>query len=328
MIRQELEDATTALTTLSTDYRSLESSLAALEKRRGKQVTDLEERLAEIAARQGHTELTIASIDADMDRIRRQMGIGRSVRAPFSGVITRRYVNAGSSVHVDQPLVMITDDSQRFIRFSASEEDALSLEEGMTVEFVPTITRSEPPMVLLSLEGTPALERTRATISRIAQAVDPTTRTIQVEAEIDPGAGNNPLLTHMRVLVSLPLSHDPALVTIPERALEQSLGDHIVWTLNPKGDPEARSVLVKFLQGGKAYIERGLYAGERVIVRSAEPPKRGWKLLSHWLPHATVDASHALQSPSLLSPPARWTIARTVERLRARQTSTLQGGEE
>jgi RND family efflux transporter MFP subunit len=61
--------------------------------------------VSEQALEQAETELKIAQADFDMARIQLEE---RSIVAPFDGVLAERYVDAGASVEVGDPLLRIT----------------------------------------------------------------------------------------------------------------------------------------------------------------------------------------------------------------------------
>ncbi|MDO8649131.1 MAG: efflux RND transporter periplasmic adaptor subunit [Candidatus Peregrinibacteria bacterium] len=191
-------------------------------------------------------------IEAEIERIKQQMGGGGSVTAPFSGVITKRNVNVGDSVDSNRPLVSIVDDSQKFVRFFVTQESFPYIDQGLLVTFAPTFSPGE---------------KYAATVNRISQAIDQETGLIQVEAEIPDSAEGERILSRMSVVVHIPVTEEFPLMEIPKKALELSDRPNTVWTVK-RSKASPKTVKVKFLQGDYAYIESGLTDDDEIIIES------------------------------------------------------------
>ena len=89
------------------------------------------------------------------------------LRAPFAGVIAKRYVDPGATLSTGEPVVQIIADA-RLVRFAVPEErgDALRLGAPVRVRFED---------VPLEVSGT---------VSTIAPEIDAGTRLILAEAEL------------------------------------------------------------------------------------------------------------------------------------------------
>jgi RND family efflux transporter MFP subunit len=147
--------------------------------------------------------------DADLQRARNVFDY-TLVRAPFDGVVTARYVDLGalvpaatSATQQAQPVVDIADVDRVRVFVYLGQDAAPFVKTGDTV----TLLEDERPA-----------QRVPATITRVAGALDPRTRTMQCEVDIDnrqwhliPGT-----FVHVRVEVSVtpsPTVPDDALVT-------------------------------------------------------------------------------------------------------------------
>lgn len=93
------------------------------------------------------------------------------LRAPFDGVISKRYVDPGATLSTGEPVVQLISDS-RLVRFAVPEGRADALRLGATV-----LVRFEEE------DGSEPLE-VSGTVSTIAPEIDAGTRLILAEAEL------------------------------------------------------------------------------------------------------------------------------------------------
>ncbi len=252
-IRKEIAEMTDHLSTFATELTESIAELSTLEAEKRKILASTERDIVEVKGDQKNAELDAEIIAADIVRLQQQMGAGRTVIAPFSGVITKRYVNAGESVTLEKPVFNLIDDSKKYIRFNISEADLPFVKVGTTVTFSPTSAPSE---------------KFTAVIQRIAQSVDPDSRTIQVEADVPTQDNTDRVLAQMTIRVQIPVTQDPSLLVIPEAALQLSKDSSTVWTVSPDVTAEAKKIEVMFVNSGYAYIKSGLTAKDWIVVKS------------------------------------------------------------
>jgi len=263
-VTDHLLEITTDLTEADSDVKSLEaeklrilattdSQIDQLAPERTKLQATTQQKIVEIQGGRKNADLDTEIIAADIVRLQQQMGAGRTVIAPFSGVITKRYVNAGESVTLEKPVFNLIDDSNKYVRFNISEADLPFVKIGTTVTFSPTSAPSE---------------KFTAVIKRIAQSVDPDSRTIQVEADVPTQENADRVLAQMTIRVQIPVTQDPSLLVIPEAALQLSKESNTVWVVSPDVTAEAKKVEVMFVNGGYAYIKSGLTAKDWIVVKS------------------------------------------------------------
>ncbi len=170
-IRNAIDEATNRILTLSTDILRYDSDIAGHQAAKDQLLSNAEREQIEFKGVQKNTELDTKMIIAEIEQIKQRMNGDRNVYAPFAGVITKRFVNSGDSVDLWRPLYTIVDDSSTFVRFFVEEKDFQFIHEGSEVEFSTTFETDT---------------RYKATITRIARAIDPETKNIQVEATINP----------------------------------------------------------------------------------------------------------------------------------------------
>lgn len=196
-------------------------------------------------------DLDVAIKNAQVQSIRQKIGAGRAILAPFSGTISRRYVNEGDSVDLGKPVYQMVNDSTKFVRFFVPEADLVFIEKDLEITFSSTSSKSL---------------QAKAKIVRISPSLDLDTRTVLIEADLIPDESTAKMLAHMNVRVQIPVSSDPSLRAIPESALELSDGQS-VWIVNQDVEAERNEVQVRFVHDGYAYLEGDLEKAW-IIVKS------------------------------------------------------------
>lgn len=281
-VTDHLLEITTDLTEADSDVKSLEaeklrilattdSQIDQLAPERTKLQATTQQKIVEIQGGRKNADLDTEIIAADIVRLQQQVGAGRTVVAPFSGVITKRYVNAGESVTLEKPVFNLVDDRSKYIRFNISEADLPFVKVGTTVTFSPTSAPSE---------------KFTAVIKRIAQAVDPDSRTIQVEADVPTQENADRILAQMTIRVQLPVTQDPSLLVIPEAALQLSKDSSTLWTVSSDVTAEAKKVEVMFVNGGYAYVKSGITEKDWIVVKSPVELSSGLEIDTKQLPLA------------------------------------------
>ena len=119
--------------------------------------------LEEATYRLRSAEAALRDAIARLDRTR--------IRAPFAGLVTRRFVRLGSYVEEGDPLFRITAPRPLRALVRVPEAEAASIERGLRV-------------VLEAVDGT----RVDGAVARVAPAVDPASGTVDVLIDVpDPG---------------------------------------------------------------------------------------------------------------------------------------------
>lgn len=168
--------------------------------------------------------------------------------APFDGVITERFADAGAFIADGAKLVHVMDDSTLRIRFGVPEIEAALVKNGLPVSLVAD-----------SLPG-----RTfEATVSRNAGALDALTRTLPVEADL-----KNPehtLKPGMFVMVRIGMErHDNAML-IPVDALLTEKTKTSVFKL-VDGKAKKTAVKVGFNDGVHVELIEGVAEQDTLVV--------------------------------------------------------------
>jgi multidrug efflux system membrane fusion protein len=179
------------------------------------------------------------------------------VRAPFAGQLGVRQVNVGGYVNPGGPLVTLTDLSQLWANFTLPEQVAAKVKVGQAVQ----IKADAYPGRLFN-----------ATITTIEPQISQQTRTILIQATLDNA--DHALLPGMFANAQVALPDAPAMVVVPETAVDYSLyGDSVFVVHEEKGEggKPVLTVARAFVKtgdrfDGKVAILSGLNAGDRVAA--------------------------------------------------------------
>lgn len=196
-------------------------------------------------------EATARSTEASLNLLK--LRLDRStVRAPFSGVVGRRFVSLGDYVNSGSRLITLqTYDPQRAV-FQVPERYAEELALNQRVGF--------------RVGALPGQEFTG-----IVDFVDPVVqlpaRTITVKARV-----SNPrrsLQSGMFIEARLATAVRPDAVVIPEDAVLSLQGSQVVWVV-ADGKAVRREVTLGVRTPGFVEVRDGIVAGEQVVVGGAE----------------------------------------------------------
>ncbi|MDA0376714.1 MAG: efflux RND transporter periplasmic adaptor subunit [bacterium] len=261
--RGEISAVVDHLADLSKELVTSTSGLSVLKAEKQSIVAESTQDILKIKGEGRESGFDIALLEAEVERIQNQMGAARTIYAPFSGVITKRHISIGDSVDLDKPLFTLVDNENMFVRFNVTETDLPFIEEGTVITFAPTSAPSHLH---------------RAIIARIAQSIDPETRSILIEADLEPEDEDGHALSQMTVRTYIPLSHDLELFSVPEQALELSGSSNRLWIVNEDVEAETRTVKVQYIHNGNAYIQEGLTGEEWIIISSPVDMKEGLEI--------------------------------------------------
>jgi membrane fusion protein (multidrug efflux system) len=95
------------------------------------------------------------------------------IRAPFSGVVARRYVRVGQQVNRGDRMFWITETSPLRVQFTLPERFAGKIQRGQTLE-VTSIDRRDAKFSAKVIEISPVIDPSSGTIEVLAQLVGPT----------------------------------------------------------------------------------------------------------------------------------------------------------
>jgi len=171
------------------------------------------------------------------------------ITAPFSGYITKRYLDPGALVNPNSTTL-----------FTLMDLDAMKIIVSVNEQDIPLVTHGKKAVV--SVDAYPGKEF-EGTVSRYAEAVDPSTRTMAVE--IDIPNPTHELKPGMFANVTLLMSEHPNALTVPTQAI---LKDDSGYFLFVSRQNVARRLPVTpgVDQGTRTEILKGLTDGDPVII--------------------------------------------------------------
>jgi RND family efflux transporter MFP subunit len=171
------------------------------------------------------------------------------VRAPYSGIVTRRQVEVGEAVNPGQPLM--TGFSLEAMRAAAS----------VPQEWVETVRTRQRARVVLTAAGGRSVEATRLTVFPFA---DPVAHTFTVRAELPPGEQG--IYPGMFAKVVFEVGEEKRLL-VPARALVYRSEVTGVYVVEKDGRVALRQVRVGNLRDGDMIeVLAGLEEGEQVAL--------------------------------------------------------------
>lgn len=175
--------------------------------------------------------------------------------APFDGVVGAPLVWPGAQVGADA-----TD------LFVLNQDDPVRVAFNIPQDALPAVRASlakGPVPVTASVEGDHG-EPLRGTLAFIDNAVDPATSTIVLKARFDNGERR--LTPGQYVRASLPTTLLHQVVTVPVSALQSSSKGSFVFVLDADGKVRQRYVTPGPTQGDRLVIDKGVAAGDQVVV--------------------------------------------------------------
>lgn len=220
------------------------------------------DRAKQLAARQFGPQATVDTAQAAYDQA--QAGIAKTeavisqklVRAAFDGVLGTRRVEVGQYLTAGTQIVSLTDLSAVYANFTVTEKDSGTLKVGQTVRIV--------------VDAYPG-RKFEGTLTTIEPQISSDTRNIRVQATIQNPEGI--LKPGMFATTTVVLPDKPAVITVPETAVDYTLyGDSVYLITEKKTDDGKTSLnaIRTFVQtgdriDGRAVIVRGLKAGDKVV---------------------------------------------------------------
>src|SRR5262245_42282652 len=180
----------------------------------------LAERNAASQSRLDEAETELRQSRARLEAAEAQRGLAEravrdaSVRAPFAGLLARRYVSVGDFVNAGQPLFDLIALDPIEVEFHLTERDSGRVSLGDRVE----------------VHVTPFPEETfLATVHVVSPRIDPATRTLRVKARLDNTAGR--LRPGLFARADLGVAERADVPMLPEEAVLQRSDGAVVFVL-------------------------------------------------------------------------------------------------
>lgn len=206
-------------------------------------------------------EIAKANMDALKARMNEvnEMLAYTTIRAPFDGIIARKFVAEGDMAAPGHPLVAVSDPGQIKITANVPEQWIGKIAEGDKVN--------------ISIESA-GVENATATLIAVSEAGDPMSRQFAVEAKLDDEAISNKIKTGMFAQIGMNLGADETLL-IPISALTYRGQLTGVYTLSDDNKAVLRWLRLGDKSGDKVEVLSGLTAGERYVTEANENLQQG-----------------------------------------------------
>ncbi len=195
-------------------------------------------------------QAALAAADANVRRLRALKGFQR-VLAPYAGVITRRDVDVGD-------LVNAGNGGFPSALFHIAQIDPLRLYIDVPQRYAPSVRIDEPVTVTQSELATPL----HGKVVRTARAIDPVTRTLQVEVDLPNRDGR--LLPGAYVEARVPVGATGTLLAPDDALLFRAAGPQIA-VVDANGRVHLKAVSLGRDMGRTIEILRGLRDGDRIV---------------------------------------------------------------
>lgn len=179
---------------------------------------------------------------------------GQTVTAPMSGYLTSIRVNNGGYVEAGQPIAVVSQNRDMFVRAELQPRHFSKLDKISAVSFT---TREGETFLLGDLNGG---------LVSFAKAVDNGNPLVPVTFRFNNKAG---LLSGSFVTLYIRISSEDEVLTVPNEGIVEEMGSYFVFVqINPELF-EKREVELGGTDGFRTVVKRGLGAGERVVGKGA-----------------------------------------------------------
>jgi len=203
------------------------------------------------------SELSAAKATEELARLSLEY---TTVRAPFTGRVTHRFVDIGQKASLDTALFTIADFEPLLARVHVPAGEFRKIQIEQVVDIV---LRSNGQSV-------------QGRITLVSPVIDPKTGTIKVTVEIreyPPGTRPGDF-----VAVSIVTEQRESRTLVDRNAVILDKGDRVVFVVSgggKEGIAERRIVQVGFEDGDHSEIISGLESGDRVVVKGQRSLKNG-----------------------------------------------------
>jgi multidrug efflux system membrane fusion protein len=178
------------------------------------------------------------------------------IRAPIDGRTGQLLVDLGNLVQASQAtsLVGIAQIKPIFVNFTVPQDYSADIRRAQATAPLEVFAYASDDKTLLS----------KGHVSLIDNQIDVATGTQRMKATFENGDAL--LWPGEFVNVRLVLSTRAATVTVPQRAVMQGPSGYYAYVIRQGDTVERRDLAVAGMQDGIAIIDRGIAAGERIVV--------------------------------------------------------------
>ena len=217
----------------------------------------LRERQVITAAEYERDRAALAAAAAERDQLRTRAGY-TTVRAPISGVVLEKSVEAGDAVGAQSALFTIGDVSIMVVRVRVSELDVVEIQQGDAVD--------------VELDALPDTSLT-GRVRRIFPAADPQSRLVPVEVALT-GASARRARPGFLARATFALGVKDGVLLVPASAIVRDATGDAVYVI-AEDRAQRRVVQTGLNSQGRIEIAQGLEPGEVVVITGTNDLRDG-----------------------------------------------------
>ncbi len=182
-----------------------------------------------------------------------------TIRAPYAGVVTRKWVSPGKYVQVGEPVIDMVDNTDLEIEADIAAERLAGLAPGSEVE--------------LGLGD----QRVRALLRAVVPMENPLTRTRAARFAFLEGPPPAITAVGQSIRLEVPIGGTDRVVTVPKDAVTVMRGRQTVFVVEAD-IARPRNIETSGTLGDRFIVTSGLEPGELVVVRGNERLRPGQKV--------------------------------------------------
>ena len=225
----------------------------------------------------------VASDQATMDAAKVNLAY-TTITSPLDGLTGIRLVDQGNIVHATDTtgLVVITQTHPISVIFTLPEN---------LLDAINQARANGQKLTVYAYSSDDTTKLGEGTLALIDNQIDQTTGTIKLKATFQNP--NNTLWPGEFVTAHLLLATRKGGLTVPTQTIQRGPNGTFVWVIKPDNSAEMRQVTVGQINGDTALIDKGLAAGESVVVDGQYKVKVGAKVAATPQGTQTADAQAA-----------------------------------
>lgn len=202
------------------------------------------------------SEARVAEAELGLARLRVEHA---SIRAPFAGTVTHRYIDRGQQVNTTNPA------------FSLADLDRLEAMVAIPEREVARVRVGQVARILLQEGAAPV---TSGVVERIRPVVDATSGTVQVTVTVPAGPSGSGLRPGQFVNVDLVTETLTERITLPRTSVLVDGAAPRVFLVQ-EGQAVERDVELGYSRGDRVEIRTGVAAGDTVVVVGQDNLRQG-----------------------------------------------------
>ncbi|MBI1737912.1 MAG: efflux RND transporter periplasmic adaptor subunit [Acidobacteria bacterium] len=197
-----------------------------------------------------------AKVEDDEIRLARM-----DIRAPFDGIVSRRYARVGQSLLRDEKVLRLTELRPLLVRFTVPESARHAAATGAVVDVFPADAATGPSKARV-VRTSMVVDAASGSLECTAQLVEP------VAAGLVPG-----MAVDVRIPGAIPLAQAGA--TVPAAALRRTGEDRADLFVVMGDRLQKRSVKIGHESASGVQVLSGLSGGERIVARLSDKLQDG-----------------------------------------------------